>query len=109
MKDKIVITKRGTRYFLANKEVTEEEYRIVYPLPPNDTLTAPDKLNSGYPFKCNALGYHPKQRQEALAHLEKLGVPTEITKAGDPVIRDAAHYKKLRRALGVHFRNAYDD
>lgn len=48
-----------------------------------------------------AMGVHPNQTEKMDALCRRRGVPTEWDKrTGNPVIRDPAHYRNLRRALG---------
>lgn len=96
------------KYFLDGQEVTESAYLQRHPAPKEESKVLP-KLRSGYPFKCQALGCHAKQVNELKAKCERLKVPTEVTPQGDLVIRSESHYKQLRKAFGVHHRNAYDD
>ncbi len=62
--------------------------------------------SSCWPMVSEALAYHPAQIPEAHAHLEKLGVPTEINSMGQPILRDREHRRRLMRALKVHDRRA---
>lgn len=60
-----------------------------------------------WPLTCVASGVHPEQRQELSDYLKKKGVPTEISKDGDPVYRNAAHRRKALKARGMFDRAGY--
>lgn len=63
-----------------------------------------------YPIMSEALAVHPSQREEAIAEAKRLGVPTEFTTRGEPVLTDPGHRKRYARALGFHDRNGgYSD
>jgi len=61
----------------------------------------------GWPMECIASGVHAEQAGELKAHFDKAGVPTEVTKDGNPVYRDSHHRKKALKARGLHDRAAY--
>jgi len=61
----------------------------------------------GWPLTCVASGVHPEQRQELSDYLTKKGVPTEVTKDGDPVYKSASHRRKALKARGMHDRNSF--
>lgn len=57
----------------------------------------------GWPMQaCVASGVHPGQAQELRDGLRRAGVPTEVTKGGDPIYRSAVHRKKALAARGLH-------
>ena len=49
---------------------------------------------SGWPMTCYASGVNASQAGELRDLLASKGVPTEVTKDGDPVYRDSTHRKK---------------
>lgn len=61
-----------------------------------------------YPFECEAMAVHPEQIGEARDYDQSRGVPTDYTESGSPIIRDPGHYRRYRRAYGVHYRNGYE-
>jgi len=61
----------------------------------------------GWPMECYASGVHPSQAGELREHLAKSGVPTEVTKHGDPVYRNAMHRRKALRARGIVDRSSF--
>jgi len=61
-----------------------------------------------YPFRCEALGVHPEQIGEFREFDKQMGVSTEYSEDGCPIIEDAAHYRRYRRAHQVHFNNGYE-
>ena len=55
-------------------------------------------------------GVDPSQIPAAMAHDAQMGVPTEYTKTGEPILTSAAHRKRYCRANGLYDRNAgYQD
>lgn len=62
----------------------------------------------GYPIKSVSMAVHSTQVEEAAAHDRKLGVPTEYTKGGRPIWRDASHRKAFMKIHGVHDRNCFN-
>ncbi len=107
--DRIETRKDGEHYFLGHKEVTEAEYRAVYPKPevgnPGDCFGG--NATTGWPIHSEALAYHPKQKKEAEAHLQKLGVPTQIDLMGRPILRDRSHRRNVLKALKLHDNNSF--
>lgn len=63
---------------------------------------------SAWPLECIGSGVHPEQRTELKEHLKSVGVPTEVTKDGNPVYRDARHRKRALNARGMFDKAAYD-
>ena len=62
----------------------------------------------GWPHEpCVASGVHPKQAQELRDGLRGAGVPTEVTKGGDPIYTSAVHRKKALSARGMYDRNSF--
>ena len=61
----------------------------------------------GWPIICVASGVHPEQAGQLREHLAEKGVPTEVTRDGDPIYRNAAHRKKALTARGMHDRNSF--
>lgn len=55
----------------------------------------------GWPIECCASGVHASQAGELRTHFERAGVPTEVTKNGDPVYRDAQHRRKALKCRGL--------
>ena len=60
-----------------------------------------------WPLTCVASGVHPDQAGELRQTLAKAGVPTEVTKDGDPVYRSASHRRKALKARGLHDRASF--
>ena len=61
----------------------------------------------GWPIECFASGVHSEQAQELRDFFRERGVPTEVTKDGDPVYRDARHRKRALAIRGLHDRNSF--
>lgn len=59
-----------------------------------------------WPMYSDALGVHPDQIEEARAHAEACGVPTDFTPDGRAILRSPKHRKLLARTLAMHDRNA---
>lgn len=62
---------------------------------------------SGWPLTCVASGVNASQAGELHKFLKDAGVPTEITKDGDPVYRDPHHRKRALYARGMFDKSAY--
>lgn len=62
-----------------------------------------------YPLPCEAMAVHPTQIKEFMAFDRCSGVPTEYRADGTPMMRDARHYKRYRRAHRYHMKNSFDD
>lgn len=62
----------------------------------------------GWPMEpCFASGVHADQAQELRDCLKDRGVPTEVTKSGDPVYQSATHRKKALAVRGLHDNNSF--
>jgi hypothetical protein len=62
---------------------------------------------SGWPMTCVASGVNASQAGELREFLSRKGVPTEVTKDGDPVYRDSTHRKKALKARGLFDKSSY--
>lgn len=62
---------------------------------------------SGWPMECMASGVNASQGKELASYLKKRGVPTDVSKDGNPIYRDAQHRKKALKARGFYDKNAY--
>jgi putative FmdB family regulatory protein len=63
-----------------------------------------------WPMKSEALGVHPDQIGEAVEQARKLGIPTEFTKDGRPILTSPGHRKRYAEALGFWDKNGgYSD
>jgi len=71
---------------------------------------APVKRGHGrWPMEpCIASGVQPSQAGELCDYLKERGVPTEISKDGDPIYTSAAHRRKALKVRGIHDRNSFD-
>lgn len=58
-----------------------------------------------WPIKSEALGVHPDQISEAREQSIALGVPTEFTKDGRPILTGPKHRKRYAEALGFWDKN----
>ena len=61
----------------------------------------------GWPLTCCASGVHASQAQELRDHLASKGVPTEVTRDGDPVYRDAQHRRKALKVRGMVDKSSF--
>lgn len=62
----------------------------------------------GYPIESVALAVTRKRIPEQMKRDAERGVPTEYTKGGRPILRDAAHRKAYLKAYGYHDRNSFN-
>lgn len=61
----------------------------------------------GWPMTCIASGVHASQAKELERHLADAGVPTQVTRDGDPIYRDAKHRRKALKARGLVDKSSY--
>ncbi len=61
----------------------------------------------GWPIECYASGVHADQAQDLRDEFKRVGVPTEVTKDGDPIYRNATHRKRALKARGLLDRKSY--
>jgi hypothetical protein len=113
MKKTIKKIKGVRKYFLGNKEVTEAEFdKAIEKDRPKvgrggGDVARPRSMKRGYPIKSVALAVAKGQVKQAQEDSVKRGVPTEFTKGGRPILRDAAHRKAYLRAYGYHDNNSF--
>lgn len=109
MTGKITYGRTGAKkWLLDGKEVSQEEFEAAFPPKPLESGECPfGPALTGWPIHSLALGYHHTQREEATAHLAKLGVPTEIDPQGRPVLRNREHRRALLKALKITDRNSF--
>jgi len=100
---------KGQRtYWVNGKEVSEKEFdRRMNSAKASKPIARPRGMKRGYPIKSVACAVHSTQRDEAMEHDRKLGVPTEYTPGGRPIWRDAVHRKKWIKANGFFDRDSY--
>jgi hypothetical protein len=100
--DRIEVKKAGTKFFLGNVEVTEAEYRKVYP-PPRDDGPGAGSFVTFKPMASRALKVNPSQIAEAKDVAKAKGVPTEFTDDGRPVFTSSRHFREYAKRHGfVH-------
>jgi len=63
--------------------------------------------DAAWPIECIGSGVNAAQAGELRDLLREKGVPTEVTRDGNPVYRDPYHRKRALRARGLHDRNAF--
>lgn len=105
------------RYFIDGKEVSKavfdaegDKARGDKSLPEGISKKTGGKKRHekrGYPIKSYALAVTRKNIAAAQAQDAKMGVPTEYTKGGRPILRDAAHRKAYLKAHQMHDRNSF--
>lgn len=66
-----------------------------------------DVSSKNYPFECEASGVHPGDAQALGELLNKSGVPTEISKEGNPIYRNPSHRRKALAVRGMFDKNSY--
>jgi len=62
---------------------------------------------AGWPMTCYASGVHPEQAGELRKTLADSGVPTEVTRAGDPIYRDARHRRAALKVRGIVDKSSF--
>lgn len=63
---------------------------------------------AGWPMTCYASGVNADDAQQLRDHFTKVGVPTEVTKEGDPVYRNAIHRKKALKCRGIFDKSSFN-
>lgn len=107
----IKVVNRKIKYFIDGKEVTEAAFNGSVRIKPLDI--SGDEVEhhtagyQGYPIKSVALAVTSKQVKSAQEDSVKKGVPTEFTKGGRPILRDAAHRKQYMKAYGYRDLDSY--
>lgn len=98
---------KKVRYFIDDKEVTEEEYRAKSPKKGKEFLDGEPmalmETSGAWPRKSDALGIHPKQKKKMEAMFKHHGVPTEFDATdGRAIIRNNAHQRDIMKVLKCH-------
>jgi hypothetical protein len=60
-----------------------------------------------YPIASYSLGGMAKDAGELAEKLRRSGVPTEVTPAGDPIIRSDAHRREVARVIGLQGKSDF--
>lgn len=60
-----------------------------------------------YPFASTSMGGSVAQREELHGFLRRQGVPTEVNRQGDPIIRSLQHKRQVARALRMVDRDSF--
>lgn len=63
--------------------------------------------SAGWPMECIASGVNASQAGELRQHLASRGVPTEVSRDGNPIYRDARHRRRALAARGMFDRASY--
>lgn len=71
-----------------------------------ERVTVPS--SSGWPLTCFASGVNANDAGTLREFLAQKGVPTEVTKDGDPVYTSHAHRRRALKARGMIDRAGYD-
>jgi len=61
----------------------------------------------GWPLECIGSGVNATQRKELSDHLKRSGVPTEISRDGNPIYRDKNHRRRALKARGLTDKNSF--
>ena len=66
------------------------------------------RQSANWPFHCYSVGVGESQREEAMAHSRKIGIPTEFDEQGDAVFTSQRHFKEYceHPEIGYFHRNA---
>ena len=106
MRGRIVYRTDGDHYFVDNREVTKEEFDILFPDAPSDESTGePGSSLCGWkPIVSDALAVHPRQVEEATLDAAKKGCPTEFLPDGRPILTSRSHRKQYLKSYGFHDR-----
>lgn len=95
------------------------EQALTHPTPPPAELRLEDGTvarrvfcaksapSANWPLVCTASGVHPDDAGKLRTLLAEKGVPTEVTRSGDPIYTDAAHRRRALKARGMFDKAAY--
>ena len=61
----------------------------------------------GWPMECLASGVNAADAQKLRDHFKEIGVPTEVSRDGNPIYTSASHRKRALKARGLFDRLAY--
>jgi hypothetical protein len=61
----------------------------------------------GWPIECVASGVHADDAGKLRTHLAEKGVPTEVSKDGNPIYTNSKHRRKALKARGLHDKNSF--
>ena len=61
----------------------------------------------GWPMTCLGSGVNAAQAGDLRAELARKGVPTEVTRDGDPIYTSSSHRNKALKARGMFDKNGY--
>lgn len=107
MIDGVVSRSDGDHYYLSCKEVSEAEYRAVYPAPSMDGPLGHGlggNYSAGWPIHSEALAVHPEQIREATEDASRRGVPTSFDGLGRPIMTDSRHFRRYAKAYGMRHK-----
>jgi len=108
-------------YQAADGRVATHEQALSHPAPPpaevvrEDGTVArrlwggakPAATTAGWPLTCYASGVNAADAQKLRDEFKRVGVPTEVTRDGDPVYMSPEHRRKALRARGMFDRSSY--
>lgn len=93
---------------------------LTHPVPPPPFITladgavarrvwgaAPSATPKGWPLTCMASGVHPEQAAALASLLRDKGVPTEVTRGGDPIYTSPEHRRRALAARGMFDKNSF--
>jgi len=66
-----------------------------------------DVTAANWPMECVASGVHVLQSDELREHFRKSGVPTEVSRDGNPIYRNAQHRRRALKSRGMVDRSSY--
>ena len=63
---------------------------------------------AGWPMECYASGVNASDADKLRKHFDEIGVPTEVTKNGDPVYTSASHRRRALKARGYYDKHSFN-
>jgi hypothetical protein len=91
-------------FFIDGKRVSKKKFLAAFP--DKALAEAPGGHRAGcWPIESMAVGVHPDQIPEAVAHSRSRGVPLEFTADGKAILTDRGHRREVLRTLGMHDNN----
>lgn len=75
---------------------------------PHISMSSRQHASKTWPMECIASGVNAGQADELRDHLSRHGVPTEVSRDGNPIYTSAKHREKALKVRGMHDKNSFN-